>query len=137
SIIVLINALAIGYYAFLYPIPPEFKGRAYSINHELPEYIQDSKVDYIFSNQMGVGSLVAFYGKTEVYLFKGLWPQFDIWGQPELKKSDKILYFAFAENDAPEKLRKMFRRVKKDSQKRLFAKDSDIPLKVEVYHCVK
>ena len=86
---------------------------------------------------MGVGSLVAFYGKTEVHLFKGLWPQFDIWGQPELKKGNNILYFAFDEKDSLEKLKPLFKSVKLDPQKRLFAKDSDIPLKVEVYKCTK
>jgi len=135
AIIILINALAIAYYAFLYPIPAEFNGKAYSINYELPQFIKDSKVDYVFSNQMGVGSLIAFYGKTEVYLFKGQWPQFDIWGRPQLKKGNSILYFAFDETDAEKKLKTNFRQVKKDSQKRLFTKDSDIPLKVEVYRC--
>ncbi|MFA6549350.1 MAG: hypothetical protein WCT39_05440, partial [Candidatus Margulisiibacteriota bacterium] len=132
-VIILINVLFIGYYAFLYPIPEDLKGKAYTMNQELPQYIQDAKVTYVFSNQMGVASLVAFYGKTEIYLPKGLWRQFDIWGQPMLKKGDSILYFAFDESDAEEKLKPLFEGVKPDLQKRLFAKDSDIPLKTIVY----
>jgi len=132
-IIILINALFIGYYSFLYPIPEDFKGKAYTINYNLPKYIQEAKVDYVFSNQMGVASLVAFYGKTEVYMPKGMWRQFDIWSQPELKKGDSILYFAFDESDAEKKLKPLFESVKLDPQKRLFTKDSDIPIKTKVY----
>ena len=132
-IIILINALFIGYYSFLYPIPEDFKGKAYTINYNLPKYIQEAKVDYVFSNQMGVASLVAFYGKTEVYMPKGMWRQFDIWGQPELKKGDSILYFAFDESDAEKRLKPLFGSVKLDPQNRLFTKDSDIPIKTKVY----
>jgi 4-amino-4-deoxy-L-arabinose transferase-like glycosyltransferase len=134
-VIILINVLFIGYYAFLYPIPEDLKGKAYTINQELPKYIQDAKVTYVFSNQMGVASLVAFYGKTEIYLPKGLWRQFDIWGQPELKKGDSILYFAFDEPGVEKKLKPLFESVKLDPQKRLFAKDSDIAIKTKVYVC--
>lgn len=132
-VVVLINALFIGYYAFLYPIPEDLKGKAYKINYELPKYIQEAKVNYVFSNQMGVASLVAFYGRTEVYMPKGMWRQFDIWGQPELKKGDSILYFAFDETDADKRLKPLFGSVKLDPQKRLFTKDSDIPIKTKVY----
>lgn len=134
-IIILINSLFIGYYAFLHPIPEDLKGKAYSMNYELEPFIKEADVDYVFSNQMGVGSLVAFYGKTKVYLPKGLWKQFDIWGQPELKPGDDIIYVAFDDKDALFKLKPLFRKVAQDKKKRLFAKDSDIPNKTEVFIC--
>lgn|GEM_PF-793487 len=135
GLIILLNILAVGYYAFFYPLPADLKGKAYTLNQELPKYIRDAKVNYVFSNQMGVASLVAYYGKTEVYMPKGLWRQFDLWDQPELKKGDSILYFAFDESDTEKRLKPLFGSVKLDPQKRLFAKDSDIPLKTKVYVC--
>jgi len=134
-VIVVINVLFIGYYVFLHPVPADLLGKEYTINKELPQYIKKAKVDYVFSNQMGVASLVAFYGKTNVYMPKGLWKQFDIWGQPNIKKGDDILYFAFANEDAYKKLKPLFRRVEIDENKRLFAKDSDIPSKTKVLKC--
>jgi 4-amino-4-deoxy-L-arabinose transferase-like glycosyltransferase len=134
-IIILINVLFVGYYAFLYPIPEDLKDNAYSINHQLPKLIESSKVDYIFSNQMGVASLVAFYGKTDVYLPKGRWKQFDLWGHPELKKGDDIIYFAFADPEMEKKLKKVFWKVQLDPKKRLFIKDSNIPTRTQVYIC--
>ena len=133
--IILINALFISYYAFLYPIPKELKGRAYSINHQLDQYIKDAEVDYVVSNQMGVGSLAAFYGKTDVFLPKGYWKQFDIWGQPELKPGDDIMYFVFDNQDMGHKLTKVFSLVQLDPKIRLFAKDSDIAIRTQVYVC--
>lgn len=135
GIIIFINALFVSYYAFLYPIPEELKGKAYSVDQELAQYVQNAKVKYVFSNQMGVASLVAFYGKTEVYMPKGLWKQFDIWGQPELEKGDSILYFAFDQPDMEKKLRPLFGKVAADPTKRLFIKDSDIAIKTTIYKC--
>lgn len=105
------------------------------VNHELQQYITESRVDYVFSNQMGVASLVAFYGKTKVYMPKGQWKQFDAWGQPELKEGNNILYFAFDRPDAYEKLKHLFKQVKIDPQTRLFVKDSDIAVKTKVFLC--
>ncbi|MDI6731741.1 MAG: glycosyltransferase family 39 protein [Candidatus Margulisbacteria bacterium] len=142
GVIVLLDVLFISYYAFLFPVPAEIKGNEYRINSQLEQYIKDNKPTYVYSNQMGVGSLVAFYGKTEVYLPKGYWKQFDIWGEPVLKKGESIIYFAF---DAPlvdsavsvieTDLRKQFHSVKKDPHIRLFAKDSDITLKTQIFIC--
>ncbi len=129
--IILINALFVGYYAFLYPSPPD----ANKINQELPQYIEQAQVDYVFSNQMGVASLVAFYGKTNVHMPQGLWTQFDIWGQPELKPGDDILFFAFADDKATEKLKPYFKTVTKDEQVRIFAKDSNIHTETKAYIC--
>ncbi len=134
-IIVLINILFVGYYAFLYPIPQEYKGKAYSINYELPDFIKSSKVDHVYSNQMGVASLVAFYGKTEVYLPKGIWKQYDIWSRPELKPGDDILYFVFDEKAKKNELTLLFKTVKEDKTKRFFTKDSNIPLKTQIFIC--
>ncbi|MBU1027110.1 MAG: hypothetical protein KKA31_05200, partial [Candidatus Margulisbacteria bacterium] len=134
-VIALINILFVIYYAFLYPIPQEYKDQAYSINQELPGFIESSKVDSVYSNQMGVANLVAFYGKTAVYLPEGAWKQFDIWGRPELKPGDDILYFVFDEKDKENELKLLFKTVKEDKTKRLFTKDSDIPLKTQIFIC--
>jgi dolichol-phosphate mannosyltransferase len=135
GIIVLINILFVGYYAFLFPIPEELQGKAYTINQELESYIKGSRVDHVFSNQMGVASLVAFYGKTEVYLPQGAWKQFDIWGRPELKRGDDILYFVFADPEKEKQLRTAFRMVRPDEQKRIFTKDSNIPQRTRIFIC--
>jgi 4-amino-4-deoxy-L-arabinose transferase-like glycosyltransferase len=135
GIIILINVLFVGYYAFLHPVPEELKGKAYTINQELAQYLKDSKVDHVFSNQMGVASLVAFYGKTEVHMPQGRWRQFDIWGQPALKKGEDILYFSFGRPETYKKLKPLFRQVKIDPQKRLFIKDSNISEKTQIFIC--
>ncbi|MFC1568362.1 glycosyltransferase family 39 protein [Candidatus Margulisiibacteriota bacterium] len=135
GMIVLINALFVGYYAFLFPVPAELQGRAYTINRQLKDYVQQSKVDHVFSNQMGVASLVAFYGKTEVYLPKGAWKQFDIWGRPQLKRGDNILYFVFADPEKEKKLQAVFWSVRPDKKIRLFTKDSNIPERTRIFIC--
>lgn len=134
-IIILINALAVTYYGFILHIPEEIKKTAYTINQQLPQYIREQQVDYVFSNQMGVGSLVGFYGKTPVYLRKGYWKQFDIWGAPKLKRGDDILYFVFADKEMPAKLKSAFKKVTIETKIRLFAKDSNIPVKTKVFIC--
>jgi 4-amino-4-deoxy-L-arabinose transferase-like glycosyltransferase len=136
AIVIFLSLLIISYYAFLYPIPDDLKGRAYSVNQELEQYVKEAKVDYVFSNQIGVASLAAFYGKTEAHMPEGRWKQFDIWGQPELKRGDDILYFAFNDPKMAKKLKPLFRRVKLDPQKRLFIKDSDISILTQVIHCI-
>ena len=136
SVLILLNALVISYYVFLYPIPEDLRGKAYKINHQLDEYIQEKDVDYVFSNQMGVGSLAAFYGKTRVYLPEGDWRQFDIWGRPILKAGDDILYFAFDDPKMAHKLRPLFKKVEVDPQKRLFIKDLGISIRTQVIRCI-
>jgi hypothetical protein len=84
---------------------------------------------------MGVGSLVAYYGKTMVYLPQHAWPQFDVWGRPRLKQGDNILYFVFDDQGKAAKLKGMFQSVNFDPRPRLFAKDSDIPLKTQALLC--
>jgi 4-amino-4-deoxy-L-arabinose transferase-like glycosyltransferase len=135
GIIILINVLFIGYYAFLFPVPDDLRGREYAVNRELADYVKAAKVNYVFSDQMGVASLVAFYGKTEIYLPQGTWKQFDIWGQPELKKGGDILYFSFDRPDLYEELKPLFQEVEIDPRKRLFTKDSNIPEKTIIYVC--
>ncbi|MEA3492899.1 MAG: glycosyltransferase family 39 protein [Candidatus Margulisiibacteriota bacterium] len=132
TIIILINVLFVSYYAFIYPIP---EGLTYKTNSELPAFIKTVDADYVFSNQMGVGSLVAFYGKTDAYLPSGYWKQFDIWGHPEVKKGESVLYFVFGDPEMEKKLKKVFWQVKEDKTKRLMIKDSDIPVKTRIYIC--
>lgn len=134
-VIILINILFIGYYAFLYPIPKDLAGQAYAINQKLPEYIKASKVNYVYANQMGLSSLVAFYGKANVYMPEGAWKQFDIWGRPSLKKGDSALYFVFDNPNIAQSLKSIFEKVEIDNKKRLFLKESNLPEKTQIYIC--
>lgn len=135
AIIIIINILFIGYYAFLYPIPKELKGQEYAINRKLPDYIKSAKVNCVYANQMGLSSLVAFYGKTDLYMPEGLWKQFDIWGRPALKKGDSLLYFVFDNPQIRNRLTLIFKTVEIDNQKRLFFKESNFPEKIQIFIC--
>ncbi len=135
AIIIIINILFIGYYAFLYPIPKELKGQEYAINRKLPDYIKSAKVNYVYANQMGLASLVAFYGKTDLYMPEGLWKQFDIWGRPALKKGESLLYFVFDNPQIRDRLTLIFKTVEIDNQKRLFFKESNFPEKIQIFFC--
>jgi len=135
SVIALINILFIGYYAFLYPVPNDLAGQAYTINQKLPDYIQTAKANYVYANQMGLASLVAFYGKTDIYMPEGLWKQFDLWGRPALKKGDSILYFVFDNTAIAQQLKPLFNKVAIDNQKRLFFKESNFPEKIQIFIC--
>lgn len=135
TMILLLNFLAVGYYAFLYPIPASFSGKADTVNYELASYIKSQKVNYVFSNQMGVASLAAYYGQTMVYLPKHAWPQFDLWGRPQLKPGDSLLYFVFDDQSKAAQLKNIFRSVTAEPRPKLFTKDSDIPIKTEVLIC--
>ena len=135
----LVNALGFAYYMFLYPTPKELIGREYTINRELAKYIQDSKPGtgktYILANNLGLAGLVSFHGKTKVYLPPGKHPQYDLWGEPQLKKGDNVIYFALRPGDLLEQLEPLFKKVEVDPKKRIFTKDSDIPTRTQVFHC--
>ena len=134
-IMILIDVLFIGYYAFFYPIPNDLSGQAYSINQKLPEYIRSVNVKYVYANQMNMAGLIDFYGKTKVYMPAGSWKQFDIWGRPALKEGDSILYFVYANNTIGQQLKAVFKVVQIDHQKRIFFKESNYPETTQVFIC--
>ena len=134
----LVNALGFTYYLFLYPTPDELKGKEFTINRELPEYLKTSapksgKTFYL-ANDLGMIGLISFHGKARAYMAPGRLRQVDLWGKPELKKGDNVIYFALNESELPVKLKPLFRKVWVDPQKRIFTKDADIPNKTQVIH---
>ena len=60
--------------------------------------------------------------------------QVDLWGIPELKKGDNIIYFAINEKELSDKLKPLFRRVWTEPQRRLFNKDADLPKLTQIFH---
>jgi len=136
----LVNSLGFVYYLFLYPTPKELVGKEYKINQELEKYIKESKPKYgrtlILANNLGLAGLISFHGKTKIYLPPGKHPQYDLWGKPELKKGDNLIYFALNDRDLDKELRPLFREVWREKQKRIFTKDADIPTKTDIFHCL-
>ena len=132
---ILINCLAFTYYLFLYPTPQELVGKEFTINQELPDFLRASKPKIVLANNLGLAGLVAFHGKTKVHMAPGRLKQFDIWGEPKLKKGNNLLYFVLNESEVHEELIPLFKKVKREPQKRIFTKDADIPNKTEIYHC--
>lgn len=127
----IINALAFTYYLFLYPVPPGL-----SPNRELQRYIHNQpQRTVVIANNLGLAALVAFYGKTEVFMPPGRHPQYDLWGKPKLKPGNNVLYFALNESEIAGKLKPLFNKVTIDPQKRIFTKDADIPNKTEIFRC--
>ncbi|MBN3033472.1 MAG: glycosyltransferase family 39 protein [Candidatus Saganbacteria bacterium] len=124
-------------YFLRYPVPAELAGREYRLNRQLPAYLSGAAPragrTYIISNNLGVAGLVAFHGRVRTYLPPGRHPQYDLWGKPELKRGDNVIYFALGEPELAAKLKPLFARLTADEQPRLFAKDSDIPTRTVVY----
>ncbi|PIS31787.1 hypothetical protein COT42_00130 [Candidatus Saganbacteria bacterium CG08_land_8_20_14_0_20_45_16] len=135
----LLNSLALGYYLFFFPTPPELIGQEFTINQKLPEFIKNAtpKNGYTFylANNLGLAGLVAFHGHVTVQMAPGRLRQFDLWGKPALKNGDNALYFALNEKEVYDQLILLFQQVTKDPQKRIFTKDAEIPSKTEIYHC--
>ncbi|OGB87786.1 hypothetical protein A3H38_03145 [candidate division WOR-1 bacterium RIFCSPLOWO2_02_FULL_46_20] len=136
---VLINCLAFSYYLFLYPIPKELQGKEFTINKQLPEFINASNHKmrriFFYANNLGLAGLVTFHGKAKVYMAAGREEQFDLWERPEVQKGDNIIYFALREESLYEKLIPLFKAVKIEPDKRLFTKDADILNMTNIYYC--
>ena len=64
---VLVNVLGFTYYIFLYPTPPELKGKEFTINRELPQFLKAAAPKtgrtFYFANNMGIMGMVSFHGK--------------------------------------------------------------------------
>ncbi|MBU0672917.1 MAG: glycosyltransferase family 39 protein [Candidatus Margulisbacteria bacterium] len=138
--VVLINFLAFSYYLFIYPTPPSLKSQEFSINKTLPQFLAESTSKkgqtFYLANNLGVAGLVAFHGKVNVHMAPGRLRQFDIWGEPQIKRGDNMIYFVLNEKEVYRKLLPLFSEVKTEQEKRLFTKDADIPQKTEIYHCL-
>lgn len=131
SFALFINALAIGYYLFLYPTPSDLIP-----NSELENYVKNQPPrTFIISNNLGLAALVSFHGKTKVYMAPGRHPQYDLWGVPPLTKGDNVLYFLLNESELFGKLKPLFETVEIDTHKRIYTKDADIPTKTQILVC--
>lgn len=135
----LVNVLGFTYYIFLYPVPPELKGKEFTINRQLPQFLKEAAPPtgrtFYFANNLGILGLVSFHGKTDAYMAKRRMWLVDQWPAADLKKGDNVIYFVLDEKDLVDKLKPLFRKVWLDPQPRLFAKDADIPTKTQVLHC--
>jgi len=135
----LVNTLGITYYLFLYPTPAELKGKEFTINRELPEFLKEASPKtgrtFFLANDLGMLGLVSFHGKVRAYMAPGRLKQVDLWGKPELKKGDNVIYFALNETDLYNKLKPLFNKVWIEPQKRIFNKDADLPNQTRIFHC--
>jgi hypothetical protein len=134
-----VNILGFSYYLFFYPTPPELRGKEFSINSELPKFLEESSPrtgrTFVLANDLGMIGLVSFHGKTKVYMAPGRLKQVDLWGKPDIQKGDHVLYFALNETSLYNKLKPLFRKIAIDPQKRLFNKDADLPDKTQIFIC--
>ncbi len=135
-----VNSLGFAYYLFLYPTPAELKGRELTINQQLPQFIKESTPKkgrtFYIANDIGTFGLVSFHGKVKVYSPPGLSREMEVWGKPDIKKGDNVLYFARENTDELyKKLKPLFRKVWIEPKRRLFTKDADIPTKMQIFHC--
>ncbi|MFH1386316.1 MAG: glycosyltransferase family 39 protein [bacterium] len=136
----LVNILGFTYFLFLYPTPPELKGKEFTINRSLPEFLKSATPKkgstFYFANNLGLLGLVSFHGKTNAYMASGRMWLVDQWETPNIKKGDNVLYFVLDETTLYTKLKPLFRKVWIEPQPRIFAKDADIPTKTQIYHCI-
>lgn len=136
----LVNTLGFSYYLFLYPTPPELKGKEFSVNQQLAQFIKDStplegKTFYL-ADDIGTFGLVSFHGRVQVYPPPGRLEEAAAWGRANIQKGDNVIYFT-RENTSEIQagLTAVFRKVVVEPQKRLFTKDADIPTKMTIFHC--
>ncbi|OGC12344.1 hypothetical protein A3K48_07825 [candidate division WOR-1 bacterium RIFOXYA12_FULL_52_29] len=134
----LLNVGGFSYFLFFYPTPADLRGREFTINSQLPTYLKETTPKtgrtYYFANDLGILGLVAFHGQVRVNMAPGRLKQVDLWGIPELKKGDNIIYFAINEKELSDKLKPLFRRVWTEPQRRLFNKDADLPKLTQIFH---
>jgi len=135
----LVNSLGFAYYLFFYPIPAELRGKEFTVNAKLPQFLKDATPKtgqtYYFANDLGLVGLVAFHGKVTTHMALGRLRQVDLWGEPELKKGDNVIYFALNETPLYEKLKPLFKRVWIEPRKRIFNKDANLSNLTEIYRC--
>lgn len=137
---ILVNILGFAYYIFLYPTPAELKGKEFTINQQLRQFIKDSTpktgTTYYIASDIGTFGLVSFHGGVKVYSPPGLSREMEVWGTADIKKGDNVLYFARENTDTIyQRLKPIFRKVWIEPNKRIFAKDADIPTRMQIFHC--
>jgi len=138
---ILVNILGFTYYIFLYPTPDQLKGKEFTINQQLPQFIKESTPKkgqtFYVANDIGTFGLVSFHGKVKAYSPPGFSKEMEVWGTLDLKKGDNILYFA-RENtvELHKKLTPLFGKVWVEPNKRLFTKDADVPTRMQIFHCL-
>ena len=134
----LVNSIGFAYYLFFYPIPDELRGKEFTINRELPKFIKDASPKtgktWVLANDLGMIGLVSFHGKVRAYMAPGRLRQVDLWGKPEIKKGDNLIYFALNETPLYEKLKPLFKKVWIEPHKRIFNKDANLPNLTQIYH---
>lgn len=135
----LVNIIGFVYYLFLYPVPDQLRGKEFTINRELPAFINNSSPKtgqtWVLANDLGLLGLVTFHGHVRTYMAPGRLRQVNLWGKPAIKKGDNVIYFALNEKELSEKLKPLFREVRLEPQKRLFNKDANLPNLTDIYHC--
>lgn len=137
----LVNALGFTYYIFLYPTPDQFKGKEFTVNQQLPQFIKESTPKkgqtYYVANDIGTFGLISFHGKVKAYSPPGFSKEMEVWGTLDLKKGDNILYFSRENTDQLYlALKPLFGKVWIEPNKRLFTKDADVPAKMRIFHCL-
>ncbi|MFA6170377.1 MAG: glycosyltransferase family 39 protein [Candidatus Margulisiibacteriota bacterium] len=126
------------YYLFFYPTPADLRGQEFTINAQLPAYLKATTPKtgktYYFANDLGLLGLVAFHGQVKVNMAPGRLKQVDMWGKPELKTGDNIIYFAINEQEIGDKLKPRFKKVWVEPRHRLFNKDANLPNLTKIFH---
>jgi len=135
----LVNTAGFGYYLYFYPTPAELRGKEFTINAVLPQYLKSvtpkEGKTYYLGNDLGILGLVAFHGKVPVSMAPGRLKQVDLWGKLAMQKGDNAVYFAFNETSLYDKLRPLFKEVKIEPETRIFNKDADLPNKTTIFLC--
>ena len=139
SFALFVNIIGFAYYLYGYPTPAELKGQEFSINQQLPEFLKKitpakGRTFYV-ANNLGILGLISFHGNVKAHVAPGRLAQVDLWGKPELKKGDNVIYFALGEPGLYDRLKPLFKEVRVEQKKRLFTKDADIPNKTQIFHC--
>jgi hypothetical protein len=135
-----VNTLGFSYYLFLYPTPPELKGKEFSVNQQLAQFIKDSTPlegrTFYLADDIGTFGLVSFHGRVQVYPPPDRLEEAAAWGRADIQKGDNVIYFT--RESTPEiqsGLTAVFRQVTVEPKKRLFTKDADIPTRLTIFHC--
>jgi len=136
----LVNSLAFVYYIFLYPTPPDLKGKEFTVNQQFAAFIKQATPargrTFYLADDIGTFGLVTFHGRVKVYPPPKQLKEAEAWGTADIKPGDNVIYFT-RENtlEIQAGLKKVFQAVAVEKTKRLFTKDADIPTKMTIFHC--
>jgi 4-amino-4-deoxy-L-arabinose transferase-like glycosyltransferase len=135
-----VNSLGFIYYIFLYPTPPDLRGKEFTVNQQFAKFIKESTPvkgrTFYLADDIGTFGLVSFHGGVKVYPPPGKLKEAEAWGTVDIKKGDNVIYFTREGTDEIYAgLKQVFQKVTVEKEKRLFAKDADIPTKMTIFHC--